>query len=560
MIKFNHYSILSIIVLAICCNQKGLVEVKNLEEIKDFNILEYGAIPNDGLDDSKAFIDIFSFINMVPGEKIIRIPNGDFNIEKRLELKLYNSDIKIIGENSSKIIFHKDALFYISSNYNEFDFEGKIYRNDTSISLNTELISSGKCIRIYSDTPYETGWNYYENDIHILKKAIGNRVILDEPIIFNYDSNEEKVKIQIFEKGAVEFDNITVQIIPNIGKYVQSAIVAQGVRFTAKNFRIFKDPEAKGVARGFDLASCIDVELNQIEFDNLEYGLLTNFCRNIKASNIVAKDCRHAIVPATATINVYGTDIVGIRCQGVIDAHQAFKVHYNNVKDEQATEYSNCRALGVKITNAQFEIKSGYYKTYAYWSNQLLTEDYQYLYKEYDSHFENVKWVSDVPGHFNGITVYSCRNWTLINCISHSAANYGQIYGRVTVDNCDFGAIRLRTYNADLTNTTLNGELFRKTSYAISLSGSGNAEMRYLNVINYKPNTYFLDIFHNSNESSLLIENSNICYLAGWAQKIQYPKNIYRNMTLVNSTFTGFDRISLVVPKLLEELNVNSKN
>jgi len=70
------------------------------------NVLDFGAIANDDLDDSKAFIKALEKANELEGYVLIKIPEGKFNINEIIYINRSKTVIKGVGTGKSGTILH----------------------------------------------------------------------------------------------------------------------------------------------------------------------------------------------------------------------------------------------------------------------------------------------------------------------------------------------------------------------------------------------------------------------------------------------------------------------
>lgn len=519
---------------------------KLLFEPSEISILNFGAIPDDDVDDSQAFIKAFDFIQNSNMEPKIIIPKGTFNIYKRLDFTDFTENIYLRGESESIIKVPEHGLFYFRPKYFTTKILLKAVRGANEIVLeNVSNVKVGDVIRLYSNANWESGWGYKENDTHIISHISGNVIQLGSKLVFNYDPAKEDVKLEISKSAKLVLQNLNLLIESSSEWKKTEAIVCTSLIVEIDNVNI-KDHMENIFHRGFSLVNCPKVDITNIVMENLEYGILMNYCRDIKVNSIVAKRLRHAIAPANACINIYATDIIGDRCQGVIDAHQSFNIHYNNVRDKNATQFSNCRALGTKVTNSVFSVDTAFYQDYCYWSNQLLTDEYKFLYKEYDTEFDNVEWIHSKPSGFNGLTSFSCRDFIVKNCKSHNISVYGELYGKAIVSNSVLGTIRINSTEVNIDSTIMDGNLFKNAPYVFRFSGPGKAILNNVKVVNYNDNvTDMFEFFYNtSNVNSIEIFDSEFTSLRKWTNQFIYPNLDYTTLKMNNCSFKGF-RVNL---------------
>lgn len=295
------------------------------------------------------------------------------------------------------------------------------------------------------------------------------------------------------------------------------------------------------------------------------YGTLLNYCRNIEAYNTKAISCRHAYTPAQATINVKVENLRGEHCHSVMDAHQAFNVHYKNVVDTLATQFPNCRSLGTFIENARIYLTKSAYQDYAYWSVQTLTKEYEPIYKEYDTRFLKVNYVVPRPSAFNGLTSFTCRNFIVEDCTTSSIAYYGDqnMLQKVKIINSRVGVIRIDGQKTEVTNTILDGRLFPGANYVLRFTGSGETILDGIKVQNYDPSrTFLFDMFYNQPAMNrMIISNSTIGNLRGFANKLVYPGMKYDKIEINSSTIQDFrEGVNSEFPGVSRQIKNRDKN
>ena len=525
-----------ILALSACVPGKQISNESGVLDVRTF-----GATGNDGIEDTQAFLQAFNYLNSTTEYQTLFIPSGRYLIGNQISIKNLRGDISIIGEPGTVIELQNTGFLMLRPKTKNMILRKSVESGSKEIDVvDASDVFVNDVVHLQSNSPFETGWNYKENDLHILTSVKKNNLTLRDGLLFNYDPSKEVVNVFAFRPKSVLVRGITFHLRTNedvTGKI--SAITAWGVHLTAKDLT-FTGIATNGLKhRAINLARCPSISIDGIRLRNLDYGVLMNFCRDIRIINVEAIDCRHATVPATACVNVKVSKVYGLRCQGVIDAHVSFNVHYDSIQDMDATQYSNCRALGVTISNSVFQIDSSFYQTYAYWSAQTLTDEYKALYWKYDVTFNNVQWIAKRPSNFNGLTAFSCRNMYITNCTTHNISQYGGLSGNVRIENSRIGSIRIRSTKVLIDRCELDGRLFREARFVLRFSASGDAIITRTKINHYAPGkTFLFQRFYNTeNKNSVTFIDSDICELAGITDTVVYPNKRYRNLRFINTDY-----------------------
>ena len=516
---------------------------------KTVNIRDFGAIPNDNKDDFAAFQQLINTLENAPGNYIVLIPKGDYHLFKPISTtRGLKQNIAFKGEKGTRIIIRGYGGGSMVAASAQTVLLQPVSRNQNSISVKLPpafKVEAGDLVHLQSNTPFEEAWKYKENDIHRITSISGNQIGLASDLLFNYDNSRESVVVTIYKKCALNFSNIAFVLEPDGGKKkgVETMLGLKGVSADFRNVSFEYTGKEDFYHLGLSIAASENLYFDNIFLKNLQYGILMNYCRNIKGYNTKADACRHAYTPTQACYNVYVENLNGIRCQSVLDAHVSFKVHYNKVRDTLATQLPNCRSLGTIIENTRISMTGNYNQMYAYWSVQTLTPEYAPMYGEYDTRFNNVYWVSKTAGSFNGLNSYSCRKLIVENCTTHSVSYYGdQTLQRVEIRNSRIGAIRIDANKVLVENTVMDGSLIPGASFVFRFIGKGDCRLDGITVKNYDPRTtYLFDYEYNvPGFGGITIANSNIGALKGWVKTIQYPGRPGNKVSVEASMITDF--------------------
>lgn len=537
------------------------------QRARTINIKDFGAVANDGKDDQNAFQKLINFLEKESTDYIVQIPAGSYILARPVYTnKGLKGNITFRGEKGTKILMrgHGGGAFVAASA--EATLLLPLKRNDSLVSLRMKGAfqpAPGDLIHLQSDTPFETAWKYKENDTHRILSVKGNLITFSGKSLFNFDPSNEKVTVTIYKRCSLNFSNIEYVLDPAYDprdKIVETMLGVKGMSIDMKNVSFRYTGNDKYYHVGLSAVACESLSFRNITLDNLQYGVLMNYCRNITAFDTWATYCRHAYTPTQACYDVYVENLNGANCQSVMDAHVSFLVHYKHINDSLATQLPNCRSLGTTIEDAKIVMSGNYNQLYCYWSVQTLAPEYKAIYGEYDTKFKNVNWVSKNPGSFNGLTSYSCRRFIVENCTTHSIAYYGdQTLEKVEIRNSRVGCIRIDGNKALVENTVMDGKLTPVTSFVFRFLGKGECRLDNVTVRNYNPQqTYLFDYEYNAPAfgNNLIITNSNIGPLKGWVRALAYPGKPVNYVQVKSSMISDFkEKIPPEYSSLTQEIN-----
>lgn len=515
------------------------------------NLLDFGARPNDGKDDSEAFLKVLKKVQDMRGNYIIVIPNGTYDILKPFSINSLPASIRFQGERGTVLKMRASGFGALKAASANFRLVKAANRNDNELTLDNigrGEISAGDIVHVSSNSKFEKAWGYKENDVHRVTGVTGNKVKLASKMLFNYDPQKEQVNVVIFKNASVAFTDINFLLVPEPGKNNKAratllAITGASVSMNNVKFDYKGDMQYYHVGASFLAAE--NVKMENMELNNMMYGILMNYCRNVKAYNTHANWCRHAYAPAQACYDVYVEKLRGKNCQSVMDAHPSFLVHFKDVVDTLAKEFPNCRSLGTTIENARINVIPTAYQEVCYWSVQTLVPEYEFLYGEYDTRFSNVQWVAARPSRMNGLTSYNCRNLIIENCISHNFAFYGidTRLKQVSIKNSRAGMIYMDSQKLLLENTILDGNLYKNAPFVFKFRNAGDAVFNKVTIDNYNPDsTYLFGYFvnHPKATTGFTFNNVKIGKLRGMTNKLIYPGAAYDRIKMQSSEIAPF--------------------
>ena len=514
--------------------------------VQVLSLADFGARPNDGLDDSRALQKLVASAQNEGDTLRILIPAGQFHFDKGTAVKNVRRPIHILGEKGSEIIIRDQYFLLLINDRTEVQLSKPVSRGDRMLKLAgySTRLRKNDVLHIASGTMFESAWGYKENDLVRIQANEGEMLRLQDSLLFNYHPQQEKVTIFHYEPRQVTLQHLTITISPTSPAKRLYAISVTGFKVIGKNLVIrFKGGE-KYFQNGLFLTACYDSRLDGIHFSGLQYGATINYNRNFTATDTYADNCRHAYAPTTASVNIYIKDIVGVRCQSVMDAHASFNVTYENVLDSLSLDYPNCRAWGTTIINARIlQQASVPYKLYAYWSIQSFTKEYENYYYSQITRFKKVDFVAANKGRFNGLNSYQCQQLEVEDCTTHSVAYYGnQRYLKsIRVADSRIGYF-LGFNNTVVKNTLFDGRIAAFPSAVMRLVGSGKFFLSNISVANYNADSTFLfDRFHNDNNANrLIIEGGEIQKLRAFTNQVVNSGKSYKNLEIKKVTFAGF--------------------
>ena len=539
MMRFSPSLWVILMVLVSCGSSKELTSVAS-----GVSVLDFGARPNDGKDDAKAFQRALNFINDVAEVTTLYVPRGDYLIRKPIRVHNMHSDMIISGENRTRIIIENADFISIWPEARKVNMSSPAFRGEPKLILGKNSdVEIGDVIHIYSNSSWESAWGFNENDIHTVSSFENGQLRIDDNLLFNYHPGKEKVNVEVYKSHLLMLEQLRLIFSKRQSEDQRfSAITARAVKLKLNKIAISDESGYKPFHLGVNVSRCPSVNFSDLEFRNLEYGLLMNYCRDVVGGNILAENCRHGIVPTNACVNVEVVSLKGKGCQGVMDAHMSFNVKYDSVRDIGATQFSNCRALGVVVSNSTFDVNSNYKQNFSYWSAQGLVEEYIGLYDEYDVRINNVEWVHEHPTEFNGLAINSCRNLYIEECTTHNLSLYGKLAGHAYIENSWLGNVRLNSHAINIKNCVMDGQLNRKTHYVFRLTGGGDTMIDNVTIQNYDPKTTYLfgHFYNTSDHNRVTIKNSNIQELKAWTDAMIYPGLKYDGLIIEKSKIGRF--------------------
>lgn len=182
------------------------------------SVLDYGAVPNDGQDDSSAFQEA---IDAVKGttNNAITIPAGDYNINTSLEID-DSVVLRGVDPTATRLIFdvgNADAIEVVTYQRGDWvDVVDGMAKGSTTLTVsNAAAFTSGDFFEIqqdndpdkmYTDPRWEQGWAEQSvGQIGVVEAVDGNTLSLREPLNIDFDTNLNPV---IRTQGLVSYVGI----------------------------------------------------------------------------------------------------------------------------------------------------------------------------------------------------------------------------------------------------------------------------------------------------------------------------------------------------------------
>lgn len=113
-------------------------------QAKTVNLVDFGAVPDDGNDDAVAIQNAFSELVNCGGGTLV-FPSGVTEIQSRFEIvSAENNSIKFIGDKGAVVRFNADQLFTVFDfkDASQFEMEGLAFMGDSKVIYNARKVFS----------------------------------------------------------------------------------------------------------------------------------------------------------------------------------------------------------------------------------------------------------------------------------------------------------------------------------------------------------------------------------------------------------------------------------
>jgi len=399
-------------------------------------------------------------------------PAGNYQINSRILKQGITKDINFLGEPGA--ILYTDTSINNIIRLDSDNWSAQLSQNaprlsDTIYVSSQRPIKKGDLITIKSDQVVESGWGTKEHDTHVIDKVLNDStIILRDKLNFEYLTSEV-LTIHISTPASFTFKGIDFVFkdadrawgLGNFLTFRFSNVEFYDCNFLNEN----RDKNMDGAA----LFGCVDVGFYNCNFDGFRYASLVNACRDVSLSNSTISHCRHGLAPASWTINVSLTNIIGYNNTSTLDAHPSFNVVVDGIETYGDIEYPVCRSVGVTIKNFHFRQEGNHYHTYAYFGiySPQLNQGFKHLAEDQILHFENGTWIPVQPGSFNGLVASEAKRITYRNVTTNVVGTWHKGADLIIAD-CTIGEIQNRGAKLLLvTNTLFDGSLYDPGDFVI---------------------------------------------------------------------------------------------
>jgi hypothetical protein len=386
---------------------------------------------------------------------------------------------------------------------------------------------------LMSNDIVENSWKYKKGEMALASEIKSGNISLKDPLNFSYNPGLEKVRVRLYSPGKLVLENLTFQQVKNKEGALSTGIRILGCSVRMKN--ISSSGEAKTRKVDFaNIRSASSVEGSGIKLDDLRYGLLINYSRNVFMSNLMVENVIHPVAPSTFTTNVKVQKIRGNNTS--IDAHVAFNVHYDDVVITENGGFA-LRAFGVRLTNSRIVPPVGR-KKITRLSVQSLRKPYAFLAREYDVTIRNVEYLGELSSR-NGFNVFTCRDFLVDKCITHEVSS-SKFVNSFRVVNSRIG--RLRCYNNEFSvaGTEFNGAIQGIKDVKPPLSGSygGLASIADSSFLGYD-STFLIGYMHEPRSTEYEFKNCIFGAFAGAVERTNSKAKTYQPLRFIECKFTG---------------------
>lgn len=476
----------------------------------------------------------------IPGDTIrILFSDGAYHFDETLSQRELEGNWIMSGRGHTKF-FLTTTLFNVQAPKCKLEFEQVIPRHSKQIEV------SGTCeeislLRITSDKIVESAWNYTAGDLVRVQKEDKGRLNFADSLNFAYEPG----RAQIFGYKGCSIGLRGIEFIYNSDHGYMFSFTGVSPSIIDCDFKYTGEKQIPAFVTIYD---CEPINISRVEMvGKVDYGFLINGSRNVWCTDIRSKECVHPIVPATWTTNV---NVKGIHCTGsVIDAHPSFYVSYQDVSIERGEGYWNCRALGVKLENCYFDVVDRVADKSLYLGVLALTEEYAFLYHEYDVYCRNVNWIH--PDYmFNGLHVHQCRDFIVDDCKTH-AVSTGDKIRSFKVRNSTIGRLYCSDSNFEARNTVFDASLQQRDMVIPPLSCSYDGTMIIDQCTFTGYDSTYLFRYIQSGNTELRMTDTDISFVKGFAAKTYLSEDSYSRIQIdstrlssqVVKSFNSFSRI-----------------
>lgn len=301
------------------------------------------------------------------------------------------------------------------------------------LTLDESVLSGGAFIKLNDHTGIQAGdilyistsqapsseWADTKKDCIRIKGFATGYIWLEEALNFSYGPSDPDLSVTIYRPHSVTLRNGHFLLGDDTNPRVMVEITGcQDVildRLTIEG----KNPidVASSITRvGIMLYKCVGVQVLSPTFIRMSYPVEADGgTRNVRATNVLARDCHHTVEAADWASNVTVDGLDASACYSAISAHPSFNVHFANFSCLQEVGLANVRTLGGSLRNGTIGTRADDTAELPQFQSIILNPDFTYLQSMVDFDVDNVTWIA--PGRVTKpvLDVRYGRNVTISN-------------------------------------------------------------------------------------------------------------------------------------------------
>jgi len=319
-------------------------EIEPIDPDQAIDVQWFGAIPDDGVDDSEAFSRACeeAFATGLP----VLIPPGTYEVDRNTTI-ICTGDLHIAGQGEVHINLDGLLTFRADAADEAVVLKTDAARTSRAIAVDdANKCSVGDLVYINTSVAAEVAWKTPKREVHRIKAIDGTTVVFEEPLVFSYRTTDAGLAIAAYRKRRITIDDLIFDVNDRqlATQYFSGGTVLRRCRWTERDV---------GQQDGYHYSpgNSIDVLVSDAAFEGGTYGCVPACCRNVVLERIQGYRCGgHVIAPSLWCYNVHVNTIRGSQCGSLVDSHPCFEVHYNDVSGD-IVGMPNLRCLGGSIRN-----------------------------------------------------------------------------------------------------------------------------------------------------------------------------------------------------------------
>ncbi len=403
------------------------------------NVRDFGAVGDGETNDSPA---IKAALESAMGGVLV-IPPGKYRLDSSFSVTV-KDNLTVRGTpGETVLIFMRDhSISFESPSVKGVGLQVDVARGDKILKLeDVGNIQTGDLVSVADSTVRETGWKRPGRHLSYVLSvdAEQNTIEIVHPLNFDF-TLEADARVSVHRpSGKLRLEGIEVVVGDPMRTWSNNMLSFNGLKGAECNDLRFLGVRDHG-HNAMSISGCLDSKFRNIYFDCILYGVIVGNSRNTFFEQIRSDNGRHPVVPASWSDGIYVDGLSGDNNQGIMDAHPAFNIHYNNVI-ATTDGSSNLRSVGGSIRNSIFisrkEIQYGPY----FQSVALVDPE---IYRDYTFEMENVHWQASRPINISNCGKVILRDVRNVNRSGEEVGiNVGPNVGKVIFDNTKTGKIRV---------------------------------------------------------------------------------------------------------------------